>query len=100
MAKNTATYKVVKNREWINSCCYREDIARIDRMFRHDLNAIGPGANAPLWEKEKFYEKWLEMDFSPSKWQKCGTDTGTSGGRLELGLTSSDVYRYGTTKLA
>lgn len=100
MARNGVAYKVVKIREWINSCCTREDITRLDRMFRHALNKLGPGVDAPLWEKEKFYNQWLEMDFSTSEWQKAGTDTGTSGGRLEFGLNSSDVYHYGVAKLA
>ena len=101
MAKTfAATFKVVTIREWINACCHREDSARIDRMFRHDLESIGPGVDAPLWEKEKFFEKWLEMDFSPTKWQKAGSQTGTSGGRIELGYSSSDLYRYGSFKLA
>ncbi len=95
-----ATIKVVKIREWINTCCYREDIARIDRMFRHALNKIGPGMDAPLWEKEKFFNKWLEMDFSPAEWQKAGSSSGTSGGRIELGLSSSDLYRTGSTRIA
>lgn len=95
-----ATIKVVKIREWINTCCYREDIARIDRMFRAALNKIGPGMDAPLWEKEKFFNKWLEMDFSPADWQKAGIQTGTSGGRIELGLSSSDLYRTGSTRIA
>lgn len=95
-----ATIKVVKIREWINTCCYREDIARIDRMFRHALNKIGPGVDAPLWEKEKFFNKWLEMDFSPAEWQKAGSSSGTSGGRIELGLSSSDLYRTGSTRIA
>lgn len=95
-----ATIKVVKIREWINTCCYREDIARIDRIFRHALNKIGPGVDAPLWEKEKFFNKWLEMDFSPAEWQKAGSSSGTSGGRIELGLSSSDLYRTGSTRIA
>ena len=95
-----ATIKVVKIREWINTCCYREDIARIDRMFRHALNKIGPGVDAPLWEKEKFFNKWLEMDFSPADWQKAGIQTGTSGGWIGLGVTASDCMKYGSTKLA
>lgn len=95
-----ATIKVVKIREWINACCYREDTARVDRMFRHALNKIGPGMDAPLWEKEKFFNKWLEMDFSPAEWQKAGSSSGTSGGRIELGLSSSDLYRTGSTRIA
>ena len=56
-----ATIKIVKIREWINTCCYREDIARIDRMFRHALNKIGPGMDAPLWEKEKNGLRWTSL---------------------------------------
>lgn len=95
-----ATFKIVSNREWINTCCYREDTATVDRMFRHDLNAIGPGINAPLWEKEKFYNQWLEMDFSPSKWQKAKTPTGTSGGHTGLGIGATVASFRGTIKLA
>lgn len=95
-----AAFKVVKIREWLNTCCTREDLTRIDRMFRHALSKYGPGIDAPLWEREKFYNKWLEMDFSPAEWQRAGTDTGTSGGRLEFGLNSSDVYHFGVAKLA
>lgn len=85
MAKQSAM-KIVTNRQWINTCCYKEDTAKIDKMFRHALNKFGPGIEAPLWEKEKFFNKWLEMDFSPAEWQRAGAESGTSGGWIGLGV--------------
>lgn len=100
MAKsNASTFKVVTNREWINCCCFREDIAAVDRMFRHDLNAVGPGIDAPIWEKEMFYEKWLDMDFSPNNWSRAKTPSGTNGGRTGVGVGGAASF-LGTVKIA
>lgn len=93
-----STFKIVKNREWINTCCYRGDEAAIDRMFRNDLEKFGPGIGAPMWEKEKFYYQWLEMDFSTTAWQKAKTPSGTSGGWI--GLDVGNIACGWGTKIA
>ena len=100
MANQGATFKIVKIREWLTVCCDRGDLTTIDRMFRNYLNKIGPGIDAPLWEKEKFYETWLEMDFSPAEWQKAKTPSGFSYGYTELGLSGTALVGSGSRKIA
>ena len=63
--------KVITNREFLNLKCYREDLPQINRMFLHDLNKFGPGIDAPLWEKDKFWEKWLDRPFNPDEWARA-----------------------------
>ena len=77
-----------------------EDLATVERMFRNDLNAVGPGIDAPMWEKEKFWEKWLLQQFDAGKWRKAQTPSGTSGGWIGLGVTASDCTSFKSTKLA
>lgn len=95
-----ATFKIVKIREWINVCCDRSDIATIDRMFRNYLNKFGPGIDAPLWEKEGFYNAWLEMEFDTAEWQKAKTPSGYSYGYTGLGISGKALVGTGSRKIA
>ena len=71
MAGNINTCKQVTTREFINVCCFMEDLPTVNRMFQHDLNKFGPGVDAPMWEKERFYEEWLNRPFSNEEWNRA-----------------------------
>lgn len=89
MAGNLNTNKQVTNSQFINLCCYIEDLPAVNRMFQHDLNKFGPGVDAPMWQKERFYEEWLEMDFSIPNWKRACRPSRNSS-------VPKDFYSQGT----
>ena len=63
--------KVITNGEFFRARCEMADLPQINRMFLHDLNKGGPGTDAPLWEKERFYNEWMERPFNPDEWARA-----------------------------
>ena len=58
---------VMSKRDYFEKYCYRNDLCQIARMWDRHLDRT-IGANAPMAEKEKEYERWLNSDFDPIEW--------------------------------
>ena len=95
-----ANQRVITNREWINCRCYREDLAQVNRMFLHMLNTKGPGIESPMWEKEKYWEQWLNMPFNPNEWARADRPKDPTESEVPKDYFYFNRCRYGATQLA
>jgi hypothetical protein len=72
----TSTVKALTNQEYFLAYCYVTDLPRIMRMWnRHLDNTIGQ--DAPMYEKEQEYERWLRDVFDGSEWEAAKTKDDT-----------------------
>lgn len=61
---------VVNNRYYFLIHCTTHDLCTINRMWlRHLDRSIG--RDAPLDTKTLEYDRWLDMDFDPTEWDRC-----------------------------
>lgn len=60
---------VLTNREYFVSFCvfYGNDLCRIWRMWLKHLDRT-VGRDAPMWEKEQEYERWMDQKFDQNEW--------------------------------
>lgn len=65
--ENNNVYLTVN--EWAAANCTRKDLCRINRMWLRHLDRT-IGRDAPLWEKEEEYYKWINSDFSRKEWDQ------------------------------
>ena len=64
---------MITNREYFGRCCDRERLAQINRYAQRALSKrVSP--DAPIWEKEKAYEEWLEEEFDVRKFEAAKLD--------------------------
>ena len=72
----TSTVKALTNQEYFLAYCYVTDLPRIMRMWNKHLDAT-IGQDAPMYEKEQEYERWLRDIFDGSEWEQAKTKDDT-----------------------
>ena len=60
------------NGEFFFLHCYKTDLCRIFRMWERHLDST-IGRDAPMWEKETQFDKWLCMPFNRREWDIAET---------------------------
>lgn len=61
---------VKTNGEYFKLYCYNTDLCRINRMWLRHLDKT-VGRDAPRWEKETEYDKWLAQPFDANEWDRA-----------------------------
>ena len=62
---------VLTNKIFINTMLEPEDVTKIMRVFTWWLNTKCD-RYAPIWEKERLWEEWLETPFDQKAWISAG----------------------------
>ena len=76
MIIHASTVKALTNQEYFLAYCYVTDLPRIMRMWNKHLDAT-IGQDAPMYEKEQEYERWLRDLFDGSEWEQAKTKDDT-----------------------
>ena len=64
------------NAQYFARYCYTSDLPRIVRMFDRHLDAT-IGRDAPRFEKELEYDKWLDDLFDGNEWEQARANNDT-----------------------
>lgn len=67
----TAEKYVLTNKIFINTMLEPEDVTKIMRVFNWWLDRKCD-RYAPIWEKERLWEEWLESPFDQKAWANAG----------------------------
>ena len=76
MIIHTTSTKALTNQEYFLAYCYVTDLPRIMRMWNRHLD-VTIGQDAPMYEKEQEYERWLRDIFDGSEWEQAKTKDDT-----------------------
>lgn len=76
MIIHATSTKALTNQEYFLAYCYVTDLPRIMRMWNRHLDAT-IGQDAPMYEKEQEYERWLRDVFDGSEWEAAKTKDDT-----------------------